>query len=209
MKKEYIFGILFFGSLWGLSEAILGGLLYRFEIPHASVYLTVIGFSVLMIARMFFSKPGMLTLIAAFAMLYKFLNTPFFACHLLGILLLGVCCDLFFNIVKLKHRYVSTILAIYTNFTLFALLITYIFRYKHWIERGWARIAGHILIGGTLAALACVLAVPLCDRLGQWLKTGKSHGDMAKSFGRLRLATVTTGLWLMAVVIFVMQYHGT
>ena len=83
MKKEYILGILFFGSLWGFSEAVLGGLLYHFDVPYSSVFLTIIGFCILTVAVVYLPKTGISSAIAAIAMLYKFLNTPFFACHLL------------------------------------------------------------------------------------------------------------------------------
>ena len=44
MKKEHILGILFFGGLWGISEAVLGDALYSSNVPYASVPLTVTGF---------------------------------------------------------------------------------------------------------------------------------------------------------------------
>ena len=87
MKAERVLGILFFGGLWGLSEAVLGDTLYSANVPYASVPLTVIGFVVMTFAWVYFPQRGTATLIAACAMLYKFFNEPFFACHLLGILL--------------------------------------------------------------------------------------------------------------------------
>jgi hypothetical protein len=208
MKKEYIFGILFFSSLWGFSEAALGGLLYHLAIPRASVYLTIIGFSILTIARVYLPGRGTASTIAAFAMLYKFLNIPFFACHLLGILLLGVCYDLFFNVLKLRNQSISAILATYAGYSSFAFMITYVFRYHHWVETGLAKVTDHIVIGGTLAALGCALAVPLSHRFGEWLQTKKAHTtDLAGAFVRMRLVAVTTGMWVFALVIFVMHYH--
>jgi len=95
MKKEHILGILFFAGLWGISEAVLGDALYSGNIPYASVPLTIIGFVLMAGARVYFPQIGTATLVAGCAMLYKFLNAPFFACHLLGILLTGMCYDLF------------------------------------------------------------------------------------------------------------------
>ena len=150
MKKGYILGILFFSSLWGFSEAVLGGLLYRLDMPYPSVYLTVIALSILTVAMVYLPGKGIASTIAAFAMLYKFMNTPFFACHLLGILFLGVCYDLFFNILRLRNRSLSAVLTTYTNYGLFALMITYVFRYNHWVEAGFAKVMDHIFVGGTL-----------------------------------------------------------
>ena len=208
MKKKYILGILFFGSLWGFSEAVLGGFLYRNNMPHASVYLTIIGFSILTIASGYFPQKGIAVAIAAFAMLYKFMNTPFFACHLLGILLLGICYDLFFNFLRLKNRSISAVLAVYSGYTLLALMLTYVFRYSHWTEAGGTKIVNHIGVGGTLAALGCAMIVPLSYGFGEWLQTKKAYSaDLAGSFVRGRLAFVTAGMWLFALVTFMVQYH--
>ena len=209
MKKEYILGILFFGSLIGFSEAVLGGFLYRASIPYSSVYLTVIAVSILAVAAVFLPGRGVLSAIAAFAMLYKFLNTPFFACHFLGILLLGISCDLFFNILKMKNRSLSAILAVYVNYTLFALMITYVFRYNHWVEASFSKIADHIFIGGTISALICALTVPLSIKFAERLQIQKPQVNLAESFARLRLTVVTTGMWIFALVAFAMQFHGS
>ena len=71
MKKEYILGILFFGGLWGISEAVLGDALYSANVPYASVPLTVIGFILMAIAQVYLPQKGTATLIAGFAMLYR------------------------------------------------------------------------------------------------------------------------------------------
>ena len=208
MSKRFILGILFFGSLWGFSEAVLGGLLYRFDIPYSSVYLTVIGFAILTVAMGYFPQKGTATAIAAFAMLYKFMNTPFFACHILGILLLGICYDLFFNFSGLKNRSVSAILAVYSGYAMLALMLTYVFRYGPWIEESSTKIISHISIGGTLAAISCAIIVPLSYRFGQWLQTKETYTpDSIGSFAKCRLAVATAGMWLFAIVAFVVQYH--
>ncbi len=160
MKKEYILAILFFGGLWGISEAVLGDALYSANVPYASVPLTVIGFVLMAVARVYFPQIGTATLIAACAMLYKFLNAPFFACHILGIFLTGVCYDLFVSVFKIKNRSLSAAAAVYLSYTLFALMITYIFRYEHWVQAGFAGVLRHIVISGSMAALACAILVP-------------------------------------------------
>jgi len=205
MKKGYILGILFFGSLWGFSEAMLGGLFYRIGTPLPSVYLTIIGVSILIVARVYLPGKGVLSAIAAFAMLYKFLNSPIFACHFLGILLLGICCDLFFNFIKFKNKSLSAMLAVYINYALFAVMMVYVFRYSYWIEAGSSKVLNHIFVGGTLAAIGCALAVPFSHKFGLWLQKNKPHADLAESFARVRLASVTTGMWLFALAVFMVQ----
>jgi len=203
MKKEYILAILFFSGLWGMSEAVLGGALYRADVPYASVPLTVIGFIILTFAGVYFPQKGTATLIAACAMLYKFLNAPFFLCHLLGILLMGMCYDLFFNVFKINNRSFSAVAATYLGYTLFALLITYVFRYEHWTQAGFAEVLRHVGIDGSMAALGCAVFVPLSLRLGEQFKA-----KFATPF-RLQLglappsiSALTIGVWVLGVTMY-------
>ena len=204
MKKEHILGVLFFGGLWGISEAVLGGALYRADVPYASVPLTIIGFIVMSIANVYFPQKGTATLIAACAMLYKFLNVPFFACHLMGILLMGLCYDLFFSVFKIKSRSLSAAAAVYLNYTLFALMITYVFQYEHWVQAGFAGVLRHVGFSGSMAALVCVVLVPSCFRLGRQLKA-----NFVTPFN-LRLQIVpggvlaaTVGLWVFSITAYI------
>lgn len=203
MKKEHILGILFFSGLWGISEAVLGGALYRADVPYASVPLTVIGFIVLSFSRVYFPQKGTASLIAGCAMLYKFLNAPFFACHLLGILLLGVCYDVFFSTLKLKSQAICAAAAAYLGYASFAFMITYLFRYNYWVQGGFGKVLEHVGVGGSLAALGCAVFVPLSFRLGERLKR-----KFGPPFGlRLQLASgsvsvVTTGLWVFGIAVY-------
>jgi hypothetical protein len=204
MKKEHILGILFFSGLWGISEAVLGDALYRADVPYASVPLTVIGFIVMSFATVYFPQKGTATVIAACAMLYKFLNAPFFACHLLGILLTGLCYDLFFSIPVTKNRSLSAAAATYLSYALFALMITYAFRYDYWVQAGLAGVLRHIGISGSIAALGCAVLVPLSFRLAERLKA-----NFVTPF-RLRLqlapggvSAVTIGLWVFGIMAYI------
>jgi len=206
MKKEYIFGILFFSGLWGISEAGLGGALYRANIPHASVILTVIGFVILTFARVYFPQRGTATPIAALAMLYKFLNNPFFACHLLGILLMGVCYDVVFGIFKMKNRSLSAAAATYLNYALFALMITYVFRYEHWVMGGFGRVLEHIAVAGTMAAVGSAVFVPLSFRFGQQLKAKFAMPfGLRFQFASNSISLVTTALWVFGIGVYLLS----
>src|SRR4030042_5960939 len=164
-----------------MSEAVLGGALYAAQVPYASVLLTVVGLAVLTLARSYFPQKGTATLIAACAMLYKFLNSPFFGCHLLGILMTGACYDLVFDVLKIKLKSVGAAAVTYLSYAAFALMITYVFRYEHWVLGGLAQVLQHIFIEGSLAALACACLVPLSARLAERLK---SHSAMPFEIGR-------------------------
>jgi len=203
MKKEYILAVLFFGGLWGISEAVLGGAMYRAGVLYAPVPLTIIGFIVMTIAQVYFPQKGTATLIAACAMLYKFLNVPFFACHLLGILLMGICYDLFFSVFKIKSRSLSAAAATYLSYALFGLMITYVFRYEYWVRAGLAEILRHVIISGSMAALGCAVFVPSFFRLTERLKA-----NFATPFNlRLQLVpggvlTATIGLWVFSLTAY-------
>jgi len=197
MKKKYILAILFFSGLWGLSEAVLGDALYRANVPFASVPLTIIAFIVLAFAKIYLPHKGTATLIAAGAMLYKFLNVPFFACHLLGILLIGICFNLIFNVFAIKNRSISAIAAAYLNYALFAIMITYVFQYEHWVRGGSAAVLRHIGISGSLTAVACAILVPLVFRIAEKLKTNYDAPFNLRWRlvpGGVSLATI--GLWV-------------
>lgn len=207
MKREYILGVLFFGGVWGLSEAVLGDALYASQVPHASVLLTVVALAVLALARSYFPQRGTGTLVAACAMLYKFLNSPFFGCHLLGILFTGACYDLVFDVLKVRLKSLGAAAATYLSYAAFAVMITYLFRYSHWVQGGIPKVLGHIFIEGSMAALACACIVPLSARLAERLK---SHSIMP--FGLLRypipggISALTLGLWAFAVVMCLLSY---
>ena len=200
MKKEYILGILFFSGLWGISEAVLGDALYRADVPFASVLLTIIGFIVLTFAGVYFPQKGTAMLIAGFAMLYKFLNEPFFACHLLGIFLMGVCYDLLFNVLRMRKSFLPSALVAYLSYTSFAVLITYVFRYSPWVQGGFMKVFRHIGINGSMAALECAILLPLSLHLAQRFKM--NYATPFRLQFRLSLygiSALTIGLWVFGI----------
>jgi len=200
MKRNFLPAILFFSGLWGLSEALLGGVFYKVSVPYASVFLTIIGLVILSFATVYLPDKPVATLIAAFAMLYKFLNAPFFACHLLGILLTGVSFDLFFNILKYKRKTIAAVGTVYLSYALFAFMITYIFRYPYWTQASLVKIVSHIGIGGSLAALGCAVCVPAAFYLAERLKN-LTFGLKAP-LARPSLSLLTTGLWVFGIMVF-------
>lgn len=206
MKKEHVCGILFFSGLWGMSEASIGGALYGANIRYASVPLTIIGFIILTFARIYFPQRGTATLVAALAMLYKFLNEPFFACHLLGIFLIGVCYDVVFDVFKIKNQSLCAVVATYLNYALFALMITYVFRYNYWVQGGFGRVLEHIAIAGTMAAVGSAVFVPFSFRLGKQLKTKFVMPFRLRfQLGCNGVSLVTTALWIFGIAVYLLS----
>lgn len=209
MRRQYILGVLFFAGVWGLSEAVLGNALYAAGVPYASVPLTAVALAVLTLARSYLPQRGTGTMIAACAMLYKFLNAPFFGCHLLGILFTGACYDLVFDVLRIRIRSLGAAAATYLSYAAFAVMITYVFRYEHWVQGGIGAVLRHVLFTGSMAAVACACVVPLVGAAGDRLKS--------RSPASFRLAhypipggvsALTLGLWAFAVVMGVLSYPG-
>ena len=206
MEKRTVLLILFFGSCWGAVEAILGGMLYRAEAPGSAAALSILAIFILTVARVYCPMPGSSTLVATCAMMFKVINAPFFVCHFLGILFLGVAYDL---VLLVGHRDPLTkrkriaknalvgVATTYVAFALFAVLITYVFRYQYWAHQGLPRVLDHVFISGTVAAVGSAFAVPLGARVGEILKE--------RRFAPLELGSrlATGGVSLLMIVLWI------
>lgn len=164
--------ILMFGTVWGFSEVFAGEFLYAQGVPRASVWLTAFAFIVLGIARGLVNRPGSSILIAALAALFKLANAAPYWCHLLGIVFLGLVFDLGAGAWmkrgpgrKLKAAFAGVVSA-YGGYALFALTITYLARFDPWVGAGLPKVLDHIFVGGSLAALAGAVLVPVGYKLG-------------------------------------------
>ena len=191
-----------FGSIWGINEVFLGDILYRNDVQGSSVILTVMALFLLAISRGMINKPGSSTLIGTFAVLFRLANTAPSYCHLLGIFLLGATFDVFSSLlVKNKDRAplrwgAAGMLSAFGNNALFALLITYVFRYEYWVAGGFSKVSRHIFISGSIIAVTAVLLVPL----GFFI--GKNGGTLFNRHPRWSYASTILGsiaLWTVAV----------
>lgn len=192
--------ILLFGSLWGLSEVAGGDALYAADIPFASVWLSAWALLLLSFARAQQNTAGTSTAIGAIAALFRLVNAGPFICHLLGIFMLGLAFDLAATFLLKRQAKGHTrtalagILSAYGGYSLFALTITYIIRYETWVAGGWPKVANHIYVGGSLAALAALLVVPL----GYWL--GRKEGLLkifSSQWAYAGALTLTFIFWLV------------
>jgi hypothetical protein len=208
MKKgleKFILPVLFFSALWGLSEAAFGSYLYSSSVSYASVYLTIIAFGILTIARFYLPQFGAATTIAALAMLYKFFNSPFYGCHLLGILMTGISYDVFFGLFKIRSRSLAAAAAVYVSYLSFALMITYVFRYGYWTQAGLSKVFSHVVVHGSIAALGCALVVPLSFRLGKWLKSiYTTPFELRFRLVPGGVSLVAVGLWVFGISAYVL-----
>ncbi len=199
MKKQHLLAVLFFSGVWGLCEAVLGGWMYAAGMRRApAVVLGVIAMGVLAVAKRYVPVAGSAIAIAALAMLYKFLNQPFFACHLLGILMLGVGFEAVWTLSRGRYKPLIGAAATYLGFALFAVTITYVFRYEHWVRPGWAKVLDYVGITGSIAAAFSAVVVPLADRLAGTLQRRTERKSARGGWGILSAACAA--VWVFAVV---------
>ena len=185
-----------FGSIWGINEVFLGEFLYRNEVQNSSVILTVMALFLLAISRGMINMPGSSALIGTFAVLFRLANTAPSYCHLLGIFLLGATFDVFSSLlIKNEERTplrwgAAGMLSAFGNNALFALLITYVFRYEYWVAGGFSKVSQHIFISGSIITVIAALIVPLgffvgkngdllFDRHPRWSYVGTILGSLA------------------------------
>jgi hypothetical protein len=201
MKKQYVLGILFFGALWGVSEAALGGWMYAAGIRQAApVVLAVIAFGLLTLGRRYVPLPGSSAAMGALAMLFKYLSAPDYLCHLLAIFLLGAGYDVVYSLARGRGKPLIGLAGTYLGFALFALSITYVFRYHWWIAEGWPKVLRYVGISGTIAAACNAAIVPLSDWLGRRLWRGALEKVPARGWAFRAVSVVTAGLWVLAII---------
>jgi len=197
MKKfKPIMWLFLFGSIWGINEVFLGEILYRNDVQNSSVILTVMALFLLAVSRGMINKPGSSALIGTFAVLFRLANTAPSYCHLLGIFLLGATFDVFSSLLVKNNdqapvRWGATgMLSAFGNNALFALLITYVFRYEYWVAGGFSKVFHHIFISGSIVTFIAALLVPfgfivgrnggiLFDRRPRWSYAGTILGSIA------------------------------
>lgn len=189
-----------FGSLWGINEVVTGEFLSQNNVPHYSVFLAVIAFFILAIARGIINKPGSSTVIGIFAVLFKLINTAPFYCHLLGIFMMGLAFDIFSSILMTSERKrllknsLTGVLSAYSGNALFALIITYIVRYEYWTVGGLPKVLDHIFLTGSFSAILAAVVVPVGFKLGE------NGGTLAQRRPRWTTAGTLVGaiaLWIL------------
>ena len=170
-----VLGLLFFGSLWGIFEASFGDWLYSNGISHPSIYLTAIALVILAASKVFLPYRWTGTLIGLIAMLFKLVNIPFFACHLLAIFLFGVGFDIAYALVSRfsEGKFRLPLIGMIGNYfgrALFAFIITYVVQYQYWTAVGLPKVIDYIFISGSIATLLGIIAVPVGDYIGKRIR---------------------------------------
>ncbi len=179
-KKNWTW-LLLFGSLWGISEVVGGGLLYASDVPFSSIFLAAWAFFILAVARGVVNAPGTSTVIGIVATLFKLVNASPFICHLLGIFMLGVAFDIAASLLGRKtNRFapanmLTGMVSAYGGYALFALVITYVIRYDTWVAGGLNKVIQHIFVKGSMAAALAAVLVPVGYLLGAGSESRQEH----------------------------------
>lgn len=205
MKRPWqLVWLLFFASLWGLTEVVAGEGLYALNVPYASVFLTGWALVILSLGRGFLNKPGSSTLMGYIAALYRMVNAAPFFCHIWGIVFIGLAFDLVSSLLMKEGRKfflrssLTGITSAYLGNALFALVMTWILRNEYWTAAGFSKVLEHVFISGSLVAVAASGIVPL----GYWL------GRKVDGFHSLRtrwaystLTLLVLGLWTLVRIV--------
>ena len=195
MKKHHIPAVLFLSGVWGLSEALLGGWMYSEGMRQApAIILTVAAMGVMAAAKRYAPAAGSAIAVAALAMLYKFLNQPFFACHLLAILLLGISFEIVHAATRGRGKPVIGLLATFAGFAVFAAMMT-VLGYNNWT---WSKAINYVGVTGSIAAAFSAAAVSLADLLARRLQEQPTRRLAIPNWAVLSAASA--GVWVFAVV---------
>jgi len=73
-RAELAIGVLLLGSIWGLLEATLGGVLHLIDLPNTGAVMAGIGSAIMGIAFVIYRKPSLVPLIGAVAASFKLLD---------------------------------------------------------------------------------------------------------------------------------------
>ena len=198
-KRSLLIWVLFFGSLWGISEVVVGKYLFDADVPYASAYISAWAFFILAVARGVMDKPGTSAAIGGIAAVFRLVNASY-VCHIFGIFLLGVAFDLAFSLlVKQKKKNpiqtgLAGVIGAYSGHLIFALFASYIIRNPFWVTGGLPKISEHVFISGSFVAIASVLLVPL----GYWI------GYKRIPFGALQSRWVYNGALIFTVIFWVL-----
>jgi hypothetical protein len=206
MNMSRLIPVLFFGTIWGLSEVILGNYFYAQEIKSAAVILNVIAIAILAFSRFYVSFPGAAFLIGTIAMLFKIFHSPFFACHMLAIGIFGagfeIAAFLFLRgeSAGLIRKALTGASAVYIGFALFAVVITFVIRYEYWMIDGSAnmpKVLGYVFLAGSIVAAIAAVLTPL----GLW--AAEKTQTLAENKSFLKPAYVNVAMVLAAISLWI------
>ena len=173
ITTKRILMILVLGSVWGVAEVFGKDLFESLGIAGTTVWLAAWAILLLSIGRGVWNRIGSSTLMGLIAAAFKFAGPSTNYCHLLGIAALGVFFDLFASSLLAGGRSqwwrhaLAGVLTAYGGRIFFVWYSVSVAQSERWIEGGSQMALDHIVLGGTMAALAALLLAPLGSRIGK------------------------------------------
>jgi hypothetical protein len=165
--------VLALGSIWGVAEVFGRDLLPSLGAEATSVWLAALAILLLSIGRGIWNRIGSSAIIGLVAAAFKFAGPSTNYCQLLGIAALGLFFDLFASSLLSRgrsqwwrHALVGSLTA-YCARMFFVTYSVYVAQFKRWIEGGPQMAIDHIVLGGSLVALATLFLAPLGFRIGK------------------------------------------
>lgn len=192
MKPANIFAwMLILGAAWGVAEIFGKELLAELGLGGETIWLAAWAVLLLSIARGIWNTLGSSFLLGIVAAAFKFIGPSPNACHLMGIVSLGIVFDLFASSFLTQGRtqaWRCALVGVLTAFgarAFFVATSVYIAHFSRWVEGGWEMAVDHVVRGGGMVALAALVLVPVGMKIGE-----KVAGVWSESPTEDSLATV-------------------
>ena len=124
----------------------------------------------------------------------------------LGIIVMGISFDLFFALFKIKQQRLAAVGTVYFNNLAFAVLMLYVIGYQPWVQGGFEKLAGHVLVSGTIAAIVSAVVLPVCFKQAEILRSKNSTPFQWQGQLVPRIISVgSTACWIASLAMF--SYH--
>ena len=163
--------VLVLGSVWGVAELFGRDLLSDLGVGGGTVWLTAWAILVLSIGRGFWNKIGSSAVIGLVATAFKFAGPSPHLCQFLGIASIGLVFDLFASSLARRPQWwrhaLVGVLTAYGARLFFVLYSVHVAHFERWIEGGTQMALDHVVLSGSVVALAALFIAPLGFRIGE------------------------------------------
>lgn len=205
-KRDWLYGILLFGSLWGGAEAFIGSSMDGLSsvIPR-SVVLAFVAVLFSSVARRMMPAFGTTVAVGVVAAAMKLISMPtILACQFAAVIGQAAILECFFTAserLDLGRRFlpmsILMVAASYLNSLAFSFSQAYVFRNNWWLDRGVSGLLAWSFTTGSAAAVASWLgyavSIPLASRLRRVMDVAPANGVVVLRAGALALSAV---IWI-------------
>ena len=163
--------VLVLGSAWGVAELFGRDLLSDLGVGGGTMWLTAWAILVLSIGRGLWNKIGSSAVIGLVATALKFAGPSPHYCQLLGIASIGLIFDLFASSLARRPQWwrhaLVGVLTAYGARAFFVVYSVHVAHFERWVEGGTQMALDHVVLSGSVVALAALFIAPLGFRIGE------------------------------------------